>query len=334
MTGNYHIFDLSSGRVGPSAVNMKRGRYLGKLRSNFARTRHYMYARGPGGSVDKRENGIVVFDKPRMGGLSKAKEPRQMTVVLPSADARTRAPHAQRVAGKGTGLRNAGTVGSALLYGGEEEIRAAINGPDELIERLTSIENWRAWQESFPGHVGNAAEGKDADESEHVGKMRNPLRLGKFIPFVSAAGADDEEVYTPHGGTRAGKRGMLPAVQQSGMEAEQKRINGIAVLANAKPKRNRRGQYELKFKGRRGTKGFVESVKNVQLVADGARSSVFFDPQEGVVPLPCGGEGEEAQQGPILLQFGKVGKDRFVLDFCAPITPFQAFCVALSQFAY
>ena len=89
-------------------------------------------------------------------------------------------------------------------------------------------------------------------------------------------------------------------------------------------------RYELKFKGRRGTKGFTESVKNVQLVADGERSSVVFDPRDGALPLPADGEGT----GPVLLQFGKVGKDRFVLDFAAPLSPFQAFCVALSQFAY
>ena len=77
---------------------MKRGRYLGKLRSNFARTRHFMYARGPGGSVDKREAGCVVFDKPGLSALGRAKEPRRMTVVLPSVDARTRTPHAMRVA--------------------------------------------------------------------------------------------------------------------------------------------------------------------------------------------------------------------------------------------
>ena len=119
------------------------------------------------------------------------------------------------------------------------------------------------------------------------------------------------------------------------MDAATRRYNGIAVLANAKPKINRHGQYELKFKGRRGTKGFVESVKNVQLVGDGSRSSVHFDPQEGILPLPCGeGAGDAALQGPILLQFGKVGKDRFILDFCAPLSPFQAFCIALSQFAY
>ena len=374
-TGNYHIFDLSSGRVDKAAVSSKRGAYLGKLRSNFKRTRHYMYARGPGGAVDKREAGVVVFDKPNLSAFGKAKEPRRMTVVLPSVDAATRVPQAQRVAGKGTGLHNApkGENENGIdLYGDGGGVGE--DGPDELFERLETIDNWRAWQARFPDEAArqaaetakakrkldfhgkqgagqvhmldgsparsDASEGKEADggggggggeggggdvaASAAASKGGNPLKLGKFTPY-KPDGDDDEEAVGSLANMDVDKK--FPRKE---MDARQKRVNGIAVLANAKPKRNRKGQYELKFKGRRGTKGFVESVKNVQLVADGERSSVCFDPQNGVLPLPCDGEGT----GPILLQFGKVGRDRFVLDFRAPLSPFQAFCIALSQFAY
>jgi tubby-related protein 1 len=34
----------------------------------------------------------------------------------------------------------------------------------------------------------------------------------------------------------------------------------------------------------------------------------------------------------IICQFGKVGEDKFHLDFKAPISPFQAFGIALTQF--
>ena len=33
-----------------------------------------------------------------------------------------------------------------------------------------------------------------------------------------------------------------------------------------------------------------------------------------------------------MLQFGRVAKDEFTMDFCHPITPFQAFAITLSSF--
>ena len=36
----------------------------------------------------------------------------------------------------------------------------------------------------------------------------------------------------------------------------------------------------------------------------------------------------------LLMQFGKVGEDRFTCDFRAPLTPFQAFTIALCQFNF
>ena len=37
-------------------------------------------------------------------------------------------------------------------------------------------------------------------------------------------------------------------------------------------------------------------------------------------------------QDAILLQFGRVGKDEFTMDFQWPMTPFQAFAITLSSF--
>ena len=63
------------------------------------------------------------------------------------------------------------------------------------------------------------------------------------------------------------------------------------------------GNYRLNFKGRVTT----PSVKNFQLV-----------PEEDIDDILC--------------QFGKVGDDRFHLDFKSPLNAFQAFCLALAQF--
>ena len=65
------------------------------------------------------------------------------------------------------------------------------------------------------------------------------------------------------------------------------------------------GNYRLNFKGR----VTVPSVKNFQLVAP---DDIDY----------------------IVSQFGKVGEDRFNLDFRAPLNAFQAFAIALSQFNF
>ncbi|AED92598.1 Tubby-like F-box protein 11 [Arabidopsis thaliana] len=64
----------------------------------------------------------------------------------------------------------------------------------------------------------------------------------------------------------------------------------------------------------------VASVKNFQLVAAGAS---------------CGsgtGMSPERQSERIILQFGKVGKDMFTMDYGYPISAFQAFAICLSSF--
>jgi len=82
------------------------------------------------------------------------------------------------------------------------------------------------------------------------------------------------------------------------------RMDGIRVLENKKPKWNERNQaYVLDFNGR------VEkpSVKNFQLV----------DPRD---------------EDDVIMQFGKVTDDTFNLDLEWPLSPYQAFCIALTSF--
>lgn len=66
----------------------------------------------------------------------------------------------------------------------------------------------------------------------------------------------------------------------------------------------------------------VASVKNFQLVAAAATSG------------SGGGTGlsPERQNERIILQFGKVGKDMFTMDYGYPISAFQAFAICLSSF--
>ncbi|KAI4327613.1 hypothetical protein L6164_020052 [Bauhinia variegata] len=68
----------------------------------------------------------------------------------------------------------------------------------------------------------------------------------------------------------------------------------------------------LNFKGR----VTVASVKNFQLVA-------AVDPSHNV---------SAAEQDKVILQFGKIGKDIFTMDYRYPLSAFQAFAICLSSF--
>ncbi|KAK4586859.1 hypothetical protein RGQ29_023861 [Quercus rubra] len=95
----------------------------------------------------------------------------------------------------------------------------------------------------------------------------------------------------------------------SGPLASQK--DGVLVLKNKAPRWHEQLQcWCLNFHGR----VTVASVKNFQLVAS---------PENG----PAGPEHEK-----IILQFGKVGRDLFTMDFRYPISAFQAFAICLSSF--
>jgi tubby-related protein 1 len=86
---------------------------------------------------------------------------------------------------------------------------------------------------------------------------------------------------------------------------------GRLVLRNKAPRWHEQLQcWCLNFNGR----VTVASVKNFQLVASTGN----------------GAPGQEHEN--VILQFGKVGKDVFTMDYQYPISAFQAFAICLSSF--
>lgn len=87
--------------------------------------------------------------------------------------------------------------------------------------------------------------------------------------------------------------------------------DGMLVLKNKAPRWHEQLQcWCLNFNGR----VTVASVKNFQLVAS--------------VENGVGGQDHDG----VILQFGKVGKDVFTMDYKYPISAFQAFAICLSSF--
>lgn len=99
------------------------------------------------------------------------------------------------------------------------------------------------------------------------------------------------------------------AESQSGLLIGHK--DGALVLRNKAPRWHEQLQcWCLNFHGR----VTVASVKNFQLIAS---------PENGTAG---------PQHEKIILQFGKVGKDVFTMDYRYPISAFQAFAICLSSF--
>lgn len=91
------------------------------------------------------------------------------------------------------------------------------------------------------------------------------------------------------------------------------------VLKNKPPRWHEQLQcWCLNFRGR----VTVASVKNFQLIA-------ATQPAAGA-PTPSQPTPPELDK--IILQFGKVGKDMFTMDYRYPLSAFQAFAICLSSF--
>ncbi|KAL6527616.1 Tubby-related protein 3 [Orobanche minor] len=89
--------------------------------------------------------------------------------------------------------------------------------------------------------------------------------------------------------------------------------NEMLVLKNKAPRWHDQLQcWCLNFNGR----VTVASVKNFQLVAS----------------VENGGSGSREEHENVVLQFGKVGKDIFTMDYQYPVSAFQAFAICLSSF--
>lgn len=91
------------------------------------------------------------------------------------------------------------------------------------------------------------------------------------------------------------------------------------VLKNKAPRWHEQLQcWCLNFRGR----VTVASVKNFQLIAASQPAAGAPTPSQPAPP----------EHDKIILQFGKVGKDMFTMDYRYPLSAFQAFAICLSSF--
>ncbi|KAK7380488.1 hypothetical protein VNO78_32999 [Psophocarpus tetragonolobus] len=106
----------------------------------------------------------------------------------------------------------------------------------------------------------------------------------------------------------------------AGNEDEQGKCRPL-VLKNKSPRWHEQLQcWCLNFRGR----VTVASVKNFQLIA-------ATQPPAAGAPTPSA-QPAQSDHDKIILQFGKVGKDIFTMDYRYPLSAFQAFAICLTSF--
>jgi tubby and related proteins len=108
---------------------------------------------------------------------------------------------------------------------------------------------------------------------------------------------------------------------REGDESEKERP---LVLRNKAPRWHEQLQcWCLNFRGR----VTVASVKNFQLIAPAKTQP---QPQASGPPPPP--SSSSSYHDPVILQFGKVGRDMFTMDYRYPLSAFQAFAICLTSF--
>lgn len=99
------------------------------------------------------------------------------------------------------------------------------------------------------------------------------------------------------------------------------------ILKNKQPRWHEQLQcWCLNFRGR----VTVASVKNFQLVA--SRLPPPPPTTQGTGAAAAAAPPPHPEQDKVILQFGKVGKDMFTMDYRYPLSAFQAFAICLSSF--
>uniref|UniRef100_A0A0C9S6J6 Tubby-like F-box protein n=1 Tax=Wollemia nobilis TaxID=56998 RepID=A0A0C9S6J6_9CONI len=149
---------------------------------------------------------------------------------------------------------------------------------------------------------------------------RGPRRMQctlNSVPFSTTE--HGEKVSTLKDSTNSITDKLSPALNAEGSSNTSEscktgfRKSGSMILKNKAPRWHEQLQcWCLNFHGR----VTVASVKNFQLVA-------AVDPSR---------PGSQADQDVVLLQFGKVGKDMFTMDYRQPLSAFQAFAICLTSF--
>ena len=154
----------------------------------------------------------------------------------------------------------------------------------------------------------------------NVLRTRGPRRMQCIMNSIPVSSIQEGgQVHSPTEFTNLGnKKNKKKSVMDfcTGNMGGESVVKEPLVLKNKSPRWHEQLQcWCLNFKGR----VTVASVKNFQLIAAAAEAGKNMN-------IP------EEEQERVILQFGKIGKDIFTMDYRYPISAFQAFAICLSSF--
>lgn len=140
------------------------------------------------------------------------------------------------------------------------------------------------------------------------------IQEGGVAPTPATFSYGLDETFSPLMVSAVRKQNSASITNISGKSKESiGNISEPLILKNKSPRWHEQLQcWCLNFRGR----VTVASVKNFQLVA-------AVDPSQNV---------PASEQEKVILQFGKIGKDIFTMDYRYPLSAFQAFAICLSSF--
>ena len=154
----------------------------------------------------------------------------------------------------------------------------------------------------------NGMNPSSGDTTAGSSKVREELGIALYASnLLGSRGPRKMRVAIPVVDERTNRRVVFqPKDEQDGIlqKFKDRELDQLFYMINKPPRWNDQvGAYVLNFNGR----VTMASVKNFQLI----------NPED---------------QERVVLQFGRVAKDKFTMDFQSPLSPFQAFALCLSSF--
>ncbi|CAO2182226.1 unnamed protein product [Urochloa humidicola] len=279
--------------------------YIGKIRSNFLGTKFLIYDTQP------PYNGAVV---PPVGRTSRRFNSTKVSPKLPSVS--------YNIAQVSYELNVLGTRGPRRMRCVMHSIPASSVEPGGIVPGQPEQIVPRALEDSF------------RSTASFTQSFRSTTSLSKSI--MDSSMYFNSARFSDIAGSSARFSGIGSSARFSGIGSSA-RISGIAsgrldheedsevkerplVLRNKPPRWHEQLQcWCLNFRGR----VTIASVKNFQLIA-------ATTPPPAGAPTPS----QPAPSDPdkVILQFGKVARDMFTMDYRYPLSAFQAFAICLSSF--
>lgn len=306
-----YTISMDSGNISRSSRT-----YIGKIRSNFLGTRFLIYDTQP------PYNGAVV---PPVGRTSRRFNSTKVSPKLPSVSYNiAQVSYELNVLGT-RGPRRMRCIMHSIPASSVEPGGIVPGQPEQIVPRALedSFRSTASFSQSFRSTTSLSK--SIMDSSMDFNSARFSDIAGCSARFTGIPGSSDRFSGIPGSSARfsgiPGSSARFSSIAGGRLDEEESETKERPlVLRNKPPRWHEQLQcWCLNFRGR----VTIASVKNFQLIA-------ATTPPPAGAPTPS----QPAPSDPdkVILQFGKVARDMFTMDYRYPLSAFQAFAICLSSF--